>query len=120
MTCLFLDIDECSSDPCMNGGTCTDGVNSYSCACAPGYSGEDCDIGMCYITKILFTLYVLVGNMVCRTNISNRLCLNISVVSIRIICIVIHWTLSNIIQLPIKHVLWDDDRTYKVLSKLGR
>ena len=47
----------------MNGGTCTDGVNSYSCDCVSGYSGEDCEIGMRCITDILVTLYVLGGNM---------------------------------------------------------
>ncbi|CAH1779950.1 unnamed protein product, partial [Owenia fusiformis] len=26
-----VDIDECSSNPCLNGVTCTDGVNSYTC-----------------------------------------------------------------------------------------
>ena len=46
MCCLFVDIDECSSDTCMNGGTCTGDVNSYSCTCVPGYTGEDCEIGM--------------------------------------------------------------------------
>ena len=54
MFCVFVDIDECSSDPCMNGGTCTDDVNSYRCACIAGYSGEDCEIGNCYITKTLY------------------------------------------------------------------
>ena len=54
MFCLFVDIDECSSEPCTNGGTCTDGVNAYSCACVAGYSGEDCDIGNRCITKTLY------------------------------------------------------------------
>ena len=49
----------------MNGGTCSIAANSYSCSCVPGYSGEDCDIGMCYITNTLFALYVLGGNMFC-------------------------------------------------------
>ena len=26
------DIDDCTPDPCQNGGTCTDGVNDYTCA----------------------------------------------------------------------------------------
>ena len=39
---LISDIDDCSSDPCQNGGTCTDGVNSYTCACVDGYGGKDC------------------------------------------------------------------------------
>lgn len=36
------DIDECDADPCENGGTCTDGVNSFACACAAGYGGATC------------------------------------------------------------------------------
>ena len=27
----------------MNGATCTDEVNDYSCECATGYTGEDCE-----------------------------------------------------------------------------
>ena len=34
--------DECSPNPCDNGGNCTDGDNSYSCECASGYTGTDC------------------------------------------------------------------------------
>ena len=59
----------------MNGGSCTNGVNSYSCDCASGYTGEDWEIGMCYITKTLFTLNVLMGNVVCRINIFNNVCI---------------------------------------------
>lgn len=39
---FFTDINECLSNPCANGGTCTDGVNMYTCACAPGYDGLQC------------------------------------------------------------------------------
>ena len=39
------DIDECVSSPCQNGGTCIDDVNSYTCLCAPGYSGVNCNGG---------------------------------------------------------------------------
>ncbi|XP_035685325.1 uncharacterized protein LOC118421892 [Branchiostoma floridae] len=35
--------DECASDPCNNGGTCTDGVNGYTCDCAAGYEGDNCE-----------------------------------------------------------------------------
>jgi len=31
------------SDPCLNGGVCTDLVNDYSCACINQFSGKDCD-----------------------------------------------------------------------------
>ncbi|XP_053398283.1 neurogenic locus Notch protein-like [Mercenaria mercenaria] len=36
-------IDECDSDPCQNGGTCTDEVNQYTCICVPGYNGDECE-----------------------------------------------------------------------------
>ena len=39
------DIDECVSNPCQNGGTCTDALNSYTCACAPGWAGVHCETG---------------------------------------------------------------------------
>ena len=56
MFCLLVDIDECSSDPCINGGSCSDEVNAHSCDCVAGYTGEDCEIGMCYTTNTLLTL----------------------------------------------------------------
>jgi Notch-like protein len=37
-----VDIDECAGDPCVHGN-CTNHVNSYACACEPGWSGTDCD-----------------------------------------------------------------------------
>ncbi|XP_035685536.1 cartilage intermediate layer protein 2-like [Branchiostoma floridae] len=40
---LEYDIDECASDPCNNGGTCTDRVNGYTCDCAEGYEGDNCE-----------------------------------------------------------------------------
>ena len=39
------DINECApseGNPCQHGGNCTDGVNAFTCACAPGYSGGTC------------------------------------------------------------------------------
>ena len=36
------DINECSSNPCLNGATCIDQVNGYSCNCQPGYQGVRC------------------------------------------------------------------------------
>ena len=29
--------------PCQNGGTCSDGVNEYTCGCVAGYTGDDCE-----------------------------------------------------------------------------
>ena len=28
--------------PCLNGGTCVNGVGSYSCQCTPQFTGETC------------------------------------------------------------------------------
>ena len=39
------DINECNSDPCQNGATCTDEVNGYACGCADGYTGTLCETG---------------------------------------------------------------------------
>ena len=38
----FLDIDDCAPNPCQNGGTCTDGVDSYNCTCVAGFIGINC------------------------------------------------------------------------------
>ena len=41
-----VDIDDCKSNPCENGGACTDGVNNYTCKCTPGYTGDNCKTSM--------------------------------------------------------------------------
>ncbi|KAM9626067.1 fibulin-7-like [Morphnus guianensis] len=35
-------IDDCSSNPCANSGTCVDGNQSYMCLCPQGWSGPSC------------------------------------------------------------------------------
>uniref|UniRef100_A0A3B5LWQ7 Sushi domain-containing protein n=1 Tax=Xiphophorus couchianus TaxID=32473 RepID=A0A3B5LWQ7_9TELE len=32
----------CASSPCLNGGTCVDELNQFSCVCAKGWAGETC------------------------------------------------------------------------------
>jgi hypothetical protein len=41
----ITDIDDCCPMQCLNGATCVDGINEYSCICAPGYNGTNCEIG---------------------------------------------------------------------------
>ncbi|XP_060606388.1 fibropellin-1-like isoform X4 [Ruditapes philippinarum] len=41
-----INIDECVFMACLNGGTCNDGVNIYTCTCEPGYSGQNCEINI--------------------------------------------------------------------------
>ncbi|XP_072033284.1 CUB and sushi domain-containing protein 3-like [Amphiura filiformis] len=40
----FTHIDDCAQDPCLNGGTCQDGINEYQCRCSAGYTGTVCEI----------------------------------------------------------------------------
>jgi hypothetical protein len=44
----ILDTSTCASNPCLNGGTCTDDIplsnHTYTCDCAQSYSGLHCEI----------------------------------------------------------------------------
>ena len=40
MFIIFLDIDECISNPCITNATCKDGINSYTCTCNYGFTGD--------------------------------------------------------------------------------
>lgn len=53
----YLDINECESSPCLNGGTCIDFVNGYHCLCLPGWEGATCQNG-----KNIYHLDLLMKN----------------------------------------------------------
>ena len=42
---FFADIDECMSEPCQNGASCVDDINSYNCTCVDGFEGSNCENG---------------------------------------------------------------------------
>ncbi|CAK6952216.1 protein crumbs homolog 1-like [Scomber scombrus] len=50
------DVDECASDPCMNGGFCINYVNSFECVCDMNYSGIHCQMDVSD-----FYLYMFLG-----------------------------------------------------------
>ena len=52
---IFIDIDECDSDPCLNGGTCTTPeLDTYLCTCIIGYTGLHCETSICNYYYIYF------------------------------------------------------------------
>ena len=53
---LFVDINECDTNLCKNGGSCEDSVNSFNCTCPPGYDGTSCEIGKCIHNLIMHML----------------------------------------------------------------
>ena len=52
----FQDINECASNPCQNGGNCSDFVAEYNCTCQPGFSGTDCETSTC-VTNLPHIIY---------------------------------------------------------------
>ena len=55
----MLEIDVCASTPCLNGGSCIDGVTSFTCLCAVGYTGPTCNISK-QICTTFFNPFMLI------------------------------------------------------------
>ena len=58
---VFIDLSnpdqgQCLSNLCLNGGTCIQKGKDYNCTCAPGYEGDNCEIGRIMYHKIHFKL----------------------------------------------------------------
>ncbi|XP_033119952.1 CD97 antigen-like [Anneissia japonica] len=43
---FLVDLDDCNSDPCQNGGLCIDGDFAYTCVCQSRYTGTNCEINV--------------------------------------------------------------------------
>ena len=41
-----VNINDCLSSPCKNGGMCEDGINRYNCLCKEGWEGDHCEINI--------------------------------------------------------------------------
>lgn len=53
---LILDINDCSQNPCHNGGTCRDLVNDFYCDCKNGWKGKTCHSRKCWGPKSFLPL----------------------------------------------------------------
>ena len=63
----LIEIDECDSIPCQNGGTCNDYINFYNCSCQPGYDGVNCETGIIAIfNEEISKLYIYTCNWVLK------------------------------------------------------
>ncbi|MBM4378309.1 MAG: calcium-binding EGF-like domain-containing protein [Deltaproteobacteria bacterium] len=85
-----MNVDDCAPNPCLNGGTCTDGINAFTCTCAAGFSGATCATavnpcfpnpctfgGTCMASGNGYTC-TLGGAGGCGVNNNNRQCKNYS------------------------------------------
>ena len=59
--CSHKDIDECSSNPCVNDGTCQDLIDGYICTCAFTFKGETCSESKYMDHVILHSIYFTNG-----------------------------------------------------------
>lgn len=52
------EIDECASQPCKNNGTCSDGVNMFTChdQCPQNFTGMMCESELEVNSNALFDL----------------------------------------------------------------
>jgi len=50
---LCVEIDECTSKPCLHGGTCVEHVNGYQCVCPFAYVGYHCEGSTLFTFKII-------------------------------------------------------------------
>ena len=42
---ISLDVDECQTNPCLNGASCTNKHGDYECTCPAGFTGKNCEKG---------------------------------------------------------------------------
>jgi len=60
-----VNLNECESDPCVNGGTCVDRPGHFICVCVEGFGGETCQrAGSLGESNILYRQLITATNSV--------------------------------------------------------
>ena len=55
---ICTDTGDCSTTPCLNGGACTGGAGTFTCACVAGYAGSTCETSKLYILTDYIPIYI--------------------------------------------------------------
>ncbi|KAJ8279108.1 hypothetical protein COCON_G00061740 [Conger conger] len=66
-----LELDECKSNPCLNGGYCRNLVNKFQCVCDMSFAGEVCQVDVSdiyfYVSMLLWqNLFQLLSYLILR------------------------------------------------------
>lgn len=69
-----VDLNQCRSSPCKNGGTCVNSPNTYVCQCPPGYLGRNCETGIQIVFSVSYTVRLLSSCERCLSCIENDAC----------------------------------------------
>ena len=84
---IFTDVDECSTSPCLNNGTCTNMEGDFNCSCTAGWTGDLCQTGRLYIWIILVCVYKMNGYRTLGLHISlilNKLIITLAGIGVKI------------------------------------
>ena len=59
----IVDIDDCESSPCKNGGRCVDGLDVFTCQCSSGHTGNQCETSESFFAYNCTSFYLVVSSL---------------------------------------------------------